>query len=363
VRVPHEPEGSPRPALLLAHLRRHVMACRLLGSPIYSGLLAHAVEDFRADGPTAAAFEGYAEDPVRSAAAMRLLGTVHRFALAGQAPDLARYYPSVRGAAADPFDADRAWAAFRDVVATRLPEVREGVRRPPQTNEINRGVGLAGGLLRLAERFDLPVRLVELGASAGLNLRPDLLRIDLPDGTAFGPVDSPVRLHADWSGNHPQPGPIRVVERLAFDKDPVDVATEDGRLRLTSYVWPDQIERLALLRDAFDLAAVFPVEVHRARAGDALADVDLADGALTVVWHSLFWQYLDDAERAEVTALLDAVGERAAPGRPLARLSLEPRGRRSPEGVEFLLRVQTWPGAGVEVLGVAHPHSAAVLWS
>lgn len=357
-----EPPGRPRPALLLAHLRRHVIACRLLGSPIYSGLLAHAVLDFQADGPTAAAFDGYPEDPVRSAAALRLLGTVHRFALAGEVPDLGCYYPSVRGADTEPFDAGRAWAAFRDVVANRLSEVRAGMAGPPQTNEINRGVGLAGGLLRLAERFDLPVRLLELGASAGLNLRPDHLRVTLGDGRAFGPPDSPVRLPAQWAGNLPRLAPLRIVHRAGVDRDPVDVGTEDGRMRLTSYVWPDQLERLAHLRAAFSLATAMPVEVRRQRALEALDELDLADGVVTVVWHSLVWQYLDDAERTGVNDAFAGLGERAGPDRPLVRLSLEPRGRRSPEGVEFVLRAQLWPGGGVEMWGVAHPHSAAVMW-
>lgn len=363
VGVPDQSAASARPTAVLAHLRRHVVACRTLGSPIYSGLLAHAALDFQAGGPTAAVFDGYAEDPVRSAAALRLLGTVHRFALAGEAPDLARYYPSVRGSAAEPFDAVRAWAAFREVLATRLPEVREGVTRPPQTNEINRGVGLAGGLLRLAERFDLPVRLIELGASAGLNLRPDHLRIELADGRALGPADSLVRLPAQWWGNVPRLAPIRVTERVGVDRDPVDAQTPEGRLRLTSYVWPDQVQRLSQLRAAFELAAVVPVEVRRRRAAEAVAELELADGTLTVVWHSLLWQYLDDEERIAIGDALTALGERATSGRALARLSLEPRGRSSPEGVEFVLRAQTWPGSGVETWGVAHPHSAAVLWS
>lgn len=348
---------------LLAHLRRHVLACHNLGSPIYSGLLAHAVVDYQAGGPTAAAFDGFVGDPVRAAAALRLLGTVHRFALAGQAPELARYYPSVHGRAAALFEAEPAWAAFRDVLAHRLPEVRAGLTRPPQTNEINRCAALVGGLLRLAERFDLPVRLVELGASAGLNLRPDMIRFDLPDGRTLGPVDSVLRLPVAWTGAAPALASLRVQARLGVDQDPVDPATVEGRLRLSSYVWPDQIDRLARLRAAMDLASEHPAEIRRQRAGDAVAELALADGALTVVWHSVFWQYVDDHERAEIAAGLAALGERAGRRSPLARLSLEPRGRNSPEGVQFALRLQTWPGAGVEELGIAHPHSAALTWS
>ncbi|MGQ0842617.1 MAG: DUF2332 domain-containing protein [Sporichthyaceae bacterium] len=351
------------PASVLAHLRRHILACRELGSPIYAGLLSRAVLDFQAGGPTAEAFDGFVGDPVRAAAALRLLGTVHGFALAGQAPDLARFYPSVHGRDALPFDAPSAWAAFRDVVAERLPEVRAGLAAVPQTNEINRCAALAGGLLRLAERFDLPIHLVELGASAGLNLRPDLLRLDLPDGRWLGPAGSPVRLPVAWAGPMPALRRLRIASRFGVDRDPLDPTAEEGRLRLTSYVWPDQTVRLARLRAAIDLATAHPAPVRRERAGNTAAGLALAEGAVTVVWHSLFWQYVDDDERAEIVARLATLGESATERAPLARLSMEPRSRPPHGGVEFVLRLQTWPGNGVDVLGVAHPHSAVLTWS
>ncbi|MGQ0467064.1 MAG: DUF2332 domain-containing protein [Sporichthyaceae bacterium] len=361
--MPIEELVAPAPLEVLAHLRRHVAACHELGSPIYAGLLAHAVLDYQAGGPTAAAFEGFVGDPVRAGAALRLLGTVHGFALAGEAPDLARFYPSVRGRDAEPFDAAAAWAAFRDVLVHRMPDVRAGLAQAPQTNEINRCAALAGGLLVLAGRFNLPVRLLELGASAGLNLRPDLVRFELADGSRLGPSDSPVRLPVAWAGNRPRIAPLNVVSRSGVDRDPVDVATPEGRRRLTAFVWPDQIGRLARLRAAIDLALAHPVYIRRQRAASTLGQLQPAQGSVTVVWHSLFWQYVSEGERTAVNAGFAALGDKATAQAPLARLSLEPRGRNAREGVEFVLRLQTWPGAGVELLGIAHPHSAVITWA
>lgn len=361
--VPVEELVAPAPLEVLGHLRRHVAACGELGSPIYAGLLAHAALDYQAGGPTAAAFDGFLGDPVRAGAALRLLGTVHGFVLAGEAPDLARFYPSVHGGDAEPFDAGAAWAAFRDVLVQRMPDVRAGLAQAPQTNEINRCAALAGGLMLLADRFDLPVRLLELGASAGLNLRPDLVRFDLSDGRRVGPDDSPLRVPVVWTGRVPSLGRPRIESRFGVDRDPVDVRTAEGRRRLTSFVWPDQVGRLAQLRAAVDLALAHPVEIRRQRAATTLGRLGLAESALTVVWHSLFWQYVGEGERKAVNAGFAALGAHATPSAPLARLSLEPRGRNAREGVEFVLRVQTWPGAGVDLLGVAHPHSAVLTWS
>jgi hypothetical protein len=351
------------PAAIEAHLRRHIHACRLLGSPIYSALMARALLDFRAGGPVAAALYGFPGDPARSVPALRLFGTVHRFALLGEAPELGRYYPSVAGADVLPFDAAAAWSAFRATLLERVAEVRAGLSSPPQTNEVGRSAVLAGGLQLLAARFRLGVHLIEVGASGGLNLRPDKLRVRLADGRALGPADSPVVIDVHWQGNVPDlTAPVRVLSRRGSDRDPVDVRTASGRLRLTSYVWPDQIDRLARLRAAFELAAVEPVPIRQQRAIDTLHELTLTPGALTVVWHSLLWQYLDEEERAAFAARLETLGASATAHAPLARLSLEPRGRKHPDGVQFVVRVQTWPGRGPELIGLAHPHRPDVVW-
>ena len=46
-------------------------------------------------------------------------------------------------------------------------------------------------------------------------------------------------------------------------RHPVDVTTEDGRLTLTSYVWPDMTARHARLAGAIELARRQPVRVER----------------------------------------------------------------------------------------------------
>ncbi|MGQ0632679.1 MAG: DUF2332 domain-containing protein [Sporichthyaceae bacterium] len=353
---------------LVAHLRRQSATCADVGSPMYASLMASAADDLAGGGPVADVLDGWELDPGPAALALRMFGTVHRLALTGQAPALARYYPSVAGEDVEDFDPAGTWAAFSDVLEERTAQVRNGLISPPQTNEIGRSTALIGQLLMLRQRFDLPVRLVEIGASAGLNLRPDRIRIEVSRHGGIGwdnvGPPSPVVLRDPWQGDLPPLDlPIEIVARHGTDVDPVDVESAAGRLRLTSYAWPDQRARLGRLRGAFELAAAEPVPVLAESAVTTVAGLKPLDGTLTVVWHSVMWQYLPQAERHALTAAFDALGAMATPSAPVARVSMEPRKRIVfPVGVEHVVRTQTWPGDGVWLYGSAHPHGDTVVW-
>ncbi len=74
-------------------------------------------------------------------------------------------------------------AAVLDLLDERRDEVRAWLDRPPQTNEVGRSAALLGGLLHLPDELRLPVRLVEVGASAGLNLLADRFAVLDADGS------------------------------------------------------------------------------------------------------------------------------------------------------------------------------------
>jgi hypothetical protein len=121
------------------------VACQHLGSPLYAGLLGHAAADLLAGGPVAAVLDGYLTAPSRSALGLRMLGGVHALVLAGQAPELAAFYPSAGGTAGPGPDGARAWAAARRVLAGQRDAIRAWLDRPPQTNEVGRAAALLGG--------------------------------------------------------------------------------------------------------------------------------------------------------------------------------------------------------------------------
>ncbi len=331
--------------------------CRSHGSPLTACLLDGAAAELPVPGPVRDLLQPLETDPPGSVASLRFTGALHRLVLERRAPRLALHYPSVGGTAG----IEGAWEAAREVVRDepRLPGL---VRAPVQTNEVGRSAVLYGGLQHVAAGTGLPVRLLEIGASAGLNLHVDAYAYEVGDRVLGDPA-SAVRLRQPWWGALPPDAALRIADRLGCDPAPLDPASTPDRLTLTSYVWADQVERLERLRGALAVAARVPARVERLPASAFLARELAAPvpGVATVVWHSVVWQYLDPAERDAVTGLLQAAGERATREAPLARLSLEPD--RPGEDGRFVVELTTWPGGHRRVLADAHGHGPPVHWA
>ncbi len=341
---------------LVSRMREQAGWCRRLGSPLYAHLLEEVAGDLLAGGPSCDVLAGHGGDPLASALALRLLGAVHRLALEGRAPAVAAHFPSLGGDAVR----DDAWPAVRALLTERGDVVRTLLARPVQTNEVGRSAALLGGFVRIAAETELPLALVELGASAGLNLRWDCFHY-AADGTTWGDPTSPVRIACDFTGPPPRHDvAVRVVARDGCDAHAIDPTTDDGALTLQSYVWADQTERLALLRAAIEVAHTVPARVERADAADWIASRLAArrTGVATVVYHSIFWQYLAQDTRAAVTDAILTAGAAATPQTPLAWLRLEPVGREGP----FEVRLTSWPGGHERRLGESSPHGRQVRW-
>ncbi|MFC4907890.1 DUF2332 domain-containing protein [Actinomadura gamaensis] len=263
------------------------------------------------------------------------------------------------GGTADPLDA---WPAFRALLAERPDEVRAAMAGAPQTNEVGRAAPLVGGLLSIMAAIgERPVRLLEVGASAGLNLRADHYRYE-SGGLGFGPADSPVVLRDAWLGSPPPlTGGLSIVERRGCDLAPVDPVAD--AVRLLSFVWPDQHERVARLRGALEIAARVPATVVQADAATFLADLEPRPDVVTVVWHSLMWQYLSPAEQAQVTASIERAGSLATPDAPVAHLYLEQANDADFHSLP-VLTLRLWPHHGGErrILADTPHHGVPATW-
>ena len=81
-------------------------------------------------------------------------------------------------------------------------------------------------------------------------------------------------------------------------------------------------------------------------------------GAVTVLYHSVFWQYMPRESQAALAKLIGEIGGRATADAPFAWLRMEPPG--AAPGME--VRLTLWPGGEERLLADVHPHGAFVRW-
>jgi hypothetical protein len=339
------------------------VGCLHAGSPLYGRLLEGMAVDHAAGGLTARLLDPYPGRPVHDALPLRMLGAVHRIVLEGRAPDLARFYPSAGGT-----DTDDPVPALLAVLEAHEDEVRRGLDRGVQTNEVGRAAVLAPGFALVARRGGLPLRLREVGSSAGLLLRWDAYSYRVGD-QELGDPHSPLVFTDSWVEPPPDlRGAVVVADRKGVDPAPIDASSADGQLTLLSFVWPDQVHRLERLRAALAVAADHPVTIDVGDAGPWVEQelrttprtaedrADPMEGVTTVVYHSIVLQYVPPESRRRMRAALDRAGAAARPSAPVAWLRMEPAGPVAD------LRLTWWPG-GVETrLATCGYHGTEVHW-
>jgi hypothetical protein len=308
-------EGRP----LSFRFRRHADSiARSRRSPLYVQLMRAAAEDIDRGGVVAQLFTDVPVPP-GSVPQLRLLAALHYLVLAGRAPALAAFYPSAGGQRPP----DEVWPTVLSTLAEHFEPVRMRLGRTVQTNEPGRSAVLFAGLLWLSARHRRPIRLLEVGASAGLNLIADRYSYAV-DGRELGNADSPLRFVDPWDPAPPidlaaAAAGLRIVARAGCDVAPLDPGLPEDQLTLLSYIWPDELHRIDRLRAALSVAANDPVPVCR-ETGSAWLPGALAaaqEGELVVVWHSVVRQYVESGEWSAIERALDE-----QPG--VVRLSMEP---------------------------------------
>jgi hypothetical protein len=243
-----------------------------------------------------------------------LLAALHDLVLRHPDVDLAAWYPSVGGTAEHDGDLQR---ALHRTVDAHAPELLDVLRhRRVQTNEVNRCVAWRMALQLLCRHDERPLHLVELGASAGLNMGLDRHRVDVHgvdvhglDATlTMGPADAAVSLSTRLRGVWPDlraaaAAPLPpVAARAGVDAAPLDPADPDDARWLTACVWPEQHERLVRLRAALADAAAWRAPVLRGDLVDALGELtaDVGHDRHVVVLSSWALVYVPRARRQDL---------------------------------------------------------------
>lgn len=329
-------------------------SCETLGSPLTAHIL-RLLADELTSGPVAERVLGWRGGPYAAAdaVALRLAAGLHGLVLSQQDTELQAFYH-----APEAHSDAKARHILRAAILRHPLPLLQWLDSPPQTNEVRRSAALIAAGHWLTARFGLPLVLSELGASAGLNLIWDQYCLNLAT-QSYGLVDSEITLTPVWRGAMPQHCPPQVAARAGVDLAPINPKTEI--VRLLSYIWPDQSDRLTRTQNAAALAATtLTTPVERADAIDWLGR-RLAvphPRRLHVIFHTIAWQYFTPEAQNRGAALLAAAGACASRDAPLAHLSIEADGQ--PNGAAMTLRL--WPGDHRIHLGRMDFHGRWVEW-
>lgn len=268
-----------------------------------------------------------AEAPSGQPPPQLLLAAVHALLLRGSEHRLAAFYPTCTDDPADPVTTDP-FPAFREFCLANEARIRDIVSsRRVQTNAVGRSAVLFPAFIHVvAAGARPPLALVEIGASAGLNLFWDHFRYEYENDGTYGALDSPVTVESAVRGDVDPPLSRTVPDvryRVGVDLNPLDVTDPADTPWLRALVVPDQQRRHRRLESAIELVRDDP---PRLRAGDAVAvlpDVLPAvpeDMELCVFSTHTLYQ-LNEQRRASLREILVEHSDE----RPVHWLSNEPR--------------------------------------
>jgi Uncharacterized protein conserved in bacteria (DUF2332) len=187
---------------------------------------------------------------------------------------------------------------FRTWCLDRRPEIENLVAaRFTQTNEVGRCAALLPTLSTVAQLTGLPLALLEVGASAGLNLLLDRYRYVYRQGEETGKGDAEVVLCPRLRGTTIPPLSVPIIAwRMGLDRHPVDVYDEEAVTWLRSCIWPEQRWRIELFERAVSEARKDPARVSAGDAVESLAQVvhGVPENLALCIVHTAVINYLPD---------------------------------------------------------------------
>ncbi|HET9123901.1 MAG TPA: DUF2332 domain-containing protein [Solirubrobacteraceae bacterium] len=253
-----------------------------------------------------------------------LMAATHMVVARDPSLAFARFFPTVVGAARAEAPAAAAaeypgfCAAHREALVALLR------MRLVQTNEPARATAIRYALHEVAQRASGAVTFLEIGPSAGIQLRFDRWGVRT-GGRRFGPAAAPLTVETEWRAPSAPPDLDRIVplgERFGIDLHPVDATDPEERRWLQALVWPEHVDRHAQLGLALDAVAADPPEIIAGDAIELLPRLDVeripTDREL-VVFHSMVRIHVPAARRPAFDAAIESLAGR----RRLFHVSLE----------------------------------------
>ena len=227
---------------------------------------------------------------------------------------LVDYFPSIT---TSPKSArEGAYEAFREFCLSHRDDIISLLQsRRVQTNVIRRSSILLPVFEHLSRRCDrVPLSVVEIGPSAGLNLLFDKYGYQYGRYGQYGDSKSPVQLSCEIRGDEEPPLPEElppVGKRLGIDLNTLDVRNEDDVRWLRALIWPEHEERRSLIEGAVSVVRESPPELIE---GNALTDLKrvcsgVPEKEQLFIFNTHVLYQLTVEQQEEFAELVDEIGQ------------------------------------------------------
>ena len=306
-----------------------------------------------------------------------LLAGLHRDILNREpgTAELAQYYPTVGGKR--PLTDPQLPEILRQTILARRDALAPFIQTAAvQTNETSRGIAW---LLPLLYTDWEAVHLVDLGASAGLNLAAEARNYRLVDGEHHLDLGSgqPIQFLMQSHGAFYQPPATnrqpQILSRTGCDLAPFRLETAVAEQTLAAFIWADQPHRLERLREG--IAAYrqanqsrTPIHLHPARLPEDLPrflsqHIPNQPNQPVVIYNTYMTAYLDDKGAAMRQHIANwAVTQ----NRPILWLQWEPLwdGPQAPAADLIAWTADYWHNNSHHHWRLAwnHPHGIHIHW-
>lgn len=343
---------------IITALRSQASSCRELGSEFNARVLELTAWNFPENGAVWQKMAAWAGDlgPSGESVPLRFAGALHAIVRQKRDDALCAVYPP----ASNPLKDADFWNVIEQAVSANTDFILNWLESAPQTNEVRRAAILLPGFMEIVRRTGLhKFKLSELGASAGLNMIWDQYGYQF-GSASWGASDAAIQFKPDFTGTAPLMQDIEVVDRAGCDLNPIDLEDDQMRMRLISYLWPDQRERIERTGKAIELRRKTDFQIEKCDAIQWLEGRlnSWEEGCVHVIYNTIAWQYFPEERQNAGRELLKAAGDRATEDAPLAWLSFEPDGK-SPGAA---LTLTLWPKGEVTTLARADFHGRWINW-
>ena len=325
---------------------------RGLASPIYEELALGVSND---DDILSIALKTKSHQPAPN----MLFAAVQYLLLKGIEHPLAQYYPII---SRETQRRESPFPSFREFCLLYRESIIELIRtRRTQTNVVRRCTCLLPAFSIVSEESGLPLALIDVGASAGLNLNFDRYcysyQRSTEDKLNWGSEDARIHLEAELRSraSFPRLAPeIAVASRDGIDLEPVDLSNPDQLLWLRALIWPEHTERHQQLIEAAKEFSHSDIHLHAGDAVDVLPNLISTipnEHALVVYSTIALYQFTLEDRKRLTRALLEACEER-----PVWQIALE--------GNDPMLSITRYREgkSDTEILADASPHGWWIEW-